>query len=160
MSDKGEQDGGGDLDDHPIFQSLPENWKPEKTILVHGYRRLTEDGKNARIYLDLTLRTYYEVPKDKAHVVGKTDPADSSKPIAILIDASEPIAVVRMMDASYLRGNIASRYPLHKMSFDFARFTVILTIPQTCAQNFVEEAVEYVLGVGPLPTYCPRDTPP
>jgi hypothetical protein len=143
---------GGEFATHPIHESLGEpDIKPPNTLLVTGYLKVDEGGTTGRVYLDLSLRTYYQVTRKQVLYVGKPDSSDATKATPILLDASQPLTLVQTTDASYLRGHIASNHPLHAMKCDYRGLTDVLTQIKTCLQGVIQGGVIF--------TRCPG-TPP
>lgn len=85
---------------------------PPNTVIVLGYLGSAGTGRDAyrRIYLDLDFRNYFEVAHIDILYAQKADPAHEELPTNIVINATANLTLVQTVEASYLKGAIASLY--------------------------------------------------
>jgi hypothetical protein len=86
---------------------------PARTITLAGYLEVSEDGKRARIYLDLHFCAFIAVPAEDILYVEPADASDETKPTNILLraDSSITLSGSASVGSSFLRGVIASTHP-------------------------------------------------
>ena len=100
---------------HKLIENLvhdPAN--PPDTVQVLGYlARSSRDGF-LRIYRDLSLCMYCEVPEKHVLYSAKADPEHEEQPTLIILDASAKLTIIQSqtVEASFLKGSIASAYPI------------------------------------------------
>lgn len=104
---------GVDLTPHPIGTTiLDESGEPRETALVVGFLGVADANDLVRIYLDLSFRTYLEMPAKKVLYVEKFDPSNELQPTKILVASDSPLKLVRTVEASLIEGSIVSAYPV------------------------------------------------
>lgn len=113
--DKAKSDAHGDPPIHPLVGKVvkhPDD--PQETVRVVGYLGHSGPGKKdfRRIYLDLDFRTYIEIKKDDVLHAQAADLSDEEKPTEIFIKATATLTLCQTIEAPYLKGAIASSYPL------------------------------------------------
>lgn len=109
MSDSHEED----PTPNPIVKKVQEGAKePGDALVVYGYLGSPDDAGIVRIYLDLSLQAYFELEWTRVLHCDKVDPANETSPTKIVIDASESLKLVQTYEASFLKGAIASAYPI------------------------------------------------
>jgi hypothetical protein len=98
-----------DLTPHPLVAKLIANAAnpPPDTVTLEGYLGPSSRDGFVRVYLDLTFKSYFEIPKNGILHADKADPSNESKPTTIVIDLATKLDLVHSLEASYLKGNIA-----------------------------------------------------
>jgi hypothetical protein len=86
----------------------PDN--PPKTVVLLGFLGASSKNGFVRIYPDLDFRTYYELPATAVLFAKQPDPSHEEEPTTIIIDATANVSSVRVVEASFLAGTIASGY--------------------------------------------------
>lgn len=96
---------------HPLPGSVIKNPDdiPDSVVVVGYLGKSSKDGFH-RIYLDADLRSYYEIQHDQLLHAEKADPSDEQKPTRIYIKATGKLVLVQILEASFLKGPIASAY--------------------------------------------------
>jgi hypothetical protein len=89
-----------------IMKMLSLEGQPAKAIELVGYVGPSSQDGFIRFYLKLDLSTYLEFPTAGLIYAEPPDPADSTQPIKILIDAATRLSVVESLEASFLEGSI------------------------------------------------------
>jgi hypothetical protein len=108
-SDSGAQ--GVDLTPHPILDRITKKGEPSEVVVVVGFLGATDDTNLVRIYLDLSLRAYLEVPVGKVLYVEKFDPSDETQPTRIIVASDCNLKFVQTFEASFITGSIVSANP-------------------------------------------------
>jgi len=97
---------------HPLIPKLiPSPDAPPDAVVLTGYLGPSPQAENVRFYLDLSFQTYFEIPKSGVLHADAADASDESKPTKIVIEASTKLDLVHTLEASYLKGAIASAHP-------------------------------------------------
>ncbi|GGZ01718.1 hypothetical protein GCM10010300_52180 [Streptomyces olivaceoviridis] len=105
---------GGAPYPHPLIERLEQAGALGKHVTtVVGFLGKTQNGK-ARIYLDLSLTTYCEVPADAIVMVAPVDDADDTSPQLIWLESTAQVRLVNTAEisaeAQYISGGIRDRY--------------------------------------------------
>jgi len=134
-----------DLSHHPVIEKLMRlhgGSLPDAVELV-GYLGPSDKDDSVRLYLDLSFKSYVEIPKEGAVLYREPhDPSAEAKPTTILVSASAKLKLVRVevleqaVEASFLRGNIASTCPIQ----------VPICRPQACCGTWIRCACEPLTG--------------
>jgi hypothetical protein len=101
-----------DLTPHPLVAKLisnPANPAPD-AVTLEGYLGPSSREGYVRVYLDLTFKAYFEIPKNGILHADKADPSNESKPTTIVIDPATKLDLVHSLEASYLKGKIAAGF--------------------------------------------------
>jgi hypothetical protein len=99
-----------DLTPHPLVAKLisnPANPPPD-SVKLEGYLGPSSRDGYVRVYLDLTFKAYFEIPKNGIIHADRADPTNESKPTTILIDSATKLDLIHSLEASYLKGKIAA----------------------------------------------------
>jgi hypothetical protein len=107
-----------DLTPHPLVAKLisnPANPAPD-TVTLEGYVGPSSREGYVRVYLDLTFKAYFEIPKNGILHADKADPSNESKPTKIVIDPATKLDLVHSLEASYLKGKIAAGVTTKKLT--------------------------------------------
>ena len=101
-----------DLTPHPLVTKLHSN--PPKpapdAVTIEGFLGPSSREGYVRVYLDLTFKAYFEIPKNGILHADKADPASESNPTTIVLDGATKLDLVHSLDASYLKGKIAAGF--------------------------------------------------
>jgi len=99
-----------DLSPHPLVAKLiPNAGNPApEAVTLEGFLGPSSREGYVRVYLDLSFKAYFEIPKSGILHADKADPANESKPTAIAIDPATKLDLVHSIEASYLKGKIAA----------------------------------------------------
>ena len=97
-----------------------------------------------RVYLDLTFKAYFEIPKSGIVHADRADPANESKPTTILIDPATKLDLIHSLEASYLKGKIAAGHSIK--SFTNICVDIPVTTPGSvtklpCLAHLLEELI-------------------
>ncbi len=109
--DAKDRSNAGAIPQHPLVRNgVPNPDDPTAALRVVGYIGSAGKGRENyyRIYLDLTFRCYYEVLATDVIYAEPPDQSDTEKPTSIFLKACAKLFVVKIVDASILRGSIAS----------------------------------------------------
>src|SRR6266550_1137804 len=86
---------GGEFPPHPIVAKLLGTSRDHRdTLVVFGYLGSPNEAGIVRIYLDLGLQAYLEMPKERVLHCDRPDPSNETQPTKIIIDASVPLTLV------------------------------------------------------------------
>jgi hypothetical protein len=98
---------------HELIKKLLAH-KPESQDVVEvvGYIGPSPKTGTFRVYPQLDLRSYFEIPAGSLIHHAPVDASDESGPSRVLIAGSTKLEIVHVVDARFLRGYIASAHPL------------------------------------------------
>jgi len=101
-------------DDHPFVAALNPEGDPGKSpVRLVGYVG-SRTEETLRLYFDLNLQSYYEVPTEAVVGHAKLDPEVRESPDVLFVSPDARIQLVRVstqsLEAAYLRGALASAY--------------------------------------------------
>jgi hypothetical protein len=122
-----------DLTPHPLVAKLisnPANPAPD-TVTLEGYVGPSSREGYIRVYLDLTFKAYFEIPKNGILHADKADPSNESKPTTIVIDPATKLDLVHSLEASYLKGKIAAGLTTKKPAIPCIDVHTTIPIPVT-----------------------------
>ena len=77
-----------------------------------GFLGVADANDLVRIYLDLSFRTYLEMPAKKSFMSRSSTRSNESQPTKILVATDSPLKLVRTVEASLIEGSIVSAYPV------------------------------------------------
>lgn len=104
---------GPKIELHPLVEALvPDpSQPPERTTKLFGYPGKSPDAKSTRLWLDLDLSSYVDVPNDAIRY-SKTLPDDAGTILWVVADASLQYGSVtsHQTQADFLSGGIATAY--------------------------------------------------
>jgi hypothetical protein len=104
---------GPKIDPHPLVEALvPDpSQPPERTTKLFGYPGKSPDAKSTRLWLDLDLSSYVDVPDDAIRY-SKTLPDDAGTIVWVVADAPLQYGSVtsHQTQADFLSGGIATAY--------------------------------------------------
>ncbi len=80
--------------------------------MIVGFLGAPDQNDIVRIYLDLSLLAYFEIPKCRVLYVEEFDPSDETRPTKIVVAADGPLKLVQTVEASFIRGSIVSANPI------------------------------------------------
>ena len=137
-----------DLTPHPLVAKLisnPTNPAPD-TVTLEGYVGPSSREGYVRVYLDLTFKAYFEIPKNGIVHADRADPANESKPTTILIDPETKLDLIHSLEASYLKGKIATGLSIKSLTNTCIDISVPVTMPGSvtklpCAVHLLEALV-------------------
>jgi hypothetical protein len=114
---EGSQAGASGPDSTPpthelIKKMLAHKPEPQDVVEVVGYIGPSPKTGTFRVYPQLDLRSYFEIPADSLIHHAPVDASDGSGPSRVLIAGSTKLEIVQVVDARFLRGYIASAHPL------------------------------------------------
>jgi len=108
-----------DLTHHPVIAKLiKSHGSIPDTLELVGYLGPSDKDDRVRLYLDLNFKSYVEIPKEGAILYQEpTVASEEARPTKILVSASAKLTLVEVrvleqVEASFLRGSIASGYPI------------------------------------------------
>jgi hypothetical protein len=122
-----------DLTPHPLVAKLisnPANPAPD-TVTLEGYVGPSSREGYVRVYLDLTFKAYFEIPKNGILHADKADPSNESKPTKIVIDPATKLDLVYSLEASYLKGKIAAGLTTKKLAIPSIDLHTTIPVPVT-----------------------------
>jgi hypothetical protein len=137
-----------DLTPHPLVAKLiggAANPSPDP-LKLEGYVGPSSRDGFVRVYLDLTFKAYFEIPKNGIVHADRADPANESKPTTILIDPATKLDLIHNLEASYLKGKIATGLSIKNLTNTCIDITVPITIHGSvtklpCAVHLLEALV-------------------
>jgi hypothetical protein len=122
-----------DLTPHPLVAKLisnPASPAPD-AVTLEGYLGPSSREGYVRVYLDLTFKAYFEIPKSGIIHADKADPSNESKPTTIVIDPATKLDLVHSLDASYLKGKIAASLTTKKQTIPSIYLHTTMPVPVT-----------------------------
>ncbi len=122
-----------DLTPHPLVAKLLANAaKPSPdAVTLEGYLGPSSRDGYVRVYLDLTFKAYFEIPKNGILHADKADPSNESKPTTIVIDPATKLDLVHSLEASYLKGRIAAGLKTTNLANPFMELPSTIAIAVT-----------------------------
>jgi hypothetical protein len=105
-----------DLSPHPVVKALmDEHGKIPDCVALAGYLGPSDRPEYVRLYLDLTFKHYYEIPKKDAVLYREPyDKSEEARPTRIIVRAGAELKLVQVQTseqtgaASFLHGTIRS----------------------------------------------------
>jgi hypothetical protein len=138
-----------DLTPHPLVAKLisnPASPSPD-AVTLEGYLGPSSREGYVRVYLDLTFKAYFEIPKNGILHADKADPSNESKPTTIVIDPATKLDLVHSLDASYLKGKIAAGLTTKKLASPSSYLYTTIPVPVTklpCLLSAVDLCVSVI----------------
>jgi hypothetical protein len=105
-------DDAPDLTPHPVIAKMlahPE--KPTKAVVLLGYLGPSEKAGFVRLYPDLDLRHYHEIPTNGIIHSEPIAKSDTLSPTRLVVCAHSMVEPVHSVPASFLQGSITAAYP-------------------------------------------------
>jgi hypothetical protein len=138
-----------DLTPHPLVAKLISNAAnpTPDAVTLEGYLGPSSREGYVRVYLDLTFKAYFEIPKNGIVHADKPDPSNESKPTTIVIDPATKLDLVHSLDASYLKGKIAAALTATKLTktcFDLPTTIAVIVTKRPCVVSGVDLCVSVV----------------
>ncbi|MFI5459404.1 MAG: hypothetical protein ACHRXM_28605 [Isosphaerales bacterium] len=115
--------GGQDVDltPHPLVSKLmPDSENAPDVVVLEGYLGPSKREGSVRLYLDLAFRSCFEIPRSGIIHAEPADPSNESKPTKLVVDPSTKLDLIYTLEASYLKGTIASAHSDGAGNLDFA----------------------------------------
>jgi hypothetical protein len=160
---------GAKLPHHPLIKHIQEHeTEPQSGTVLVGYPGPSPKAGFVRLYFQLDLRAYVEIPEDSILHHAPVEPDNEAGPMKVVVTGSAKIEVVRVLEAAFLQGSIASGYPVGNqpvssgdpVTTPFCNLpTLIHTLPTllTCASCACPPGH---LKASPPPTHTAAHEPP
>jgi hypothetical protein len=97
---------------HPLIsECMPDPEHPLDAVVLEGYLGPSKRGEEyVRFYFDLDFQCCCEIPRDGIIYSEPPDSANEAKPKKIVIKSCVKLDLIHTVEASYLKGTIASAY--------------------------------------------------
>jgi hypothetical protein len=98
---------------HPLIEKmLAHEAQPQNAVELRGYFGPSPKPGFVRLYFQLDFRSYVEIPEGSIIDHAPVDPSVETGPTRVFVAGSTQLELVRVLEASFLQGSIASAHPV------------------------------------------------